>query len=52
VSIYRLAFALHLPPTKAVAEHLDISQGSAEQAVIAARAGGRLPETDQGRPKV
>jgi hypothetical protein len=49
VSIYRLAYALHLPPTKTVADHLDISQKSAEQAVIAARTAGRLPATEQGR---
>jgi hypothetical protein len=51
VFIYQLAYALHLPPTKTVADHLDISQKSAEQAVIAARAAGRLPATEQGRAK-
>jgi hypothetical protein len=51
VSIYRLAFALHLPPTKTVSDRIGISQGSAEQAVIAARAAGRLPATEQGRAK-
>jgi hypothetical protein len=50
-SIYRLAYALHLPPTATVADRLGISQGAAEQAVIVARAAGRLPETQQGKAK-
>jgi hypothetical protein len=51
VSIYKLAYALHLPPTKSVSDRMGISQGSAEQAVIAARAAGRLPATEQGKAR-
>ncbi len=51
VSIYKLAYALHLPPTATVADRLGISQGSAEQRVVEARAAGRLPATEQGRAR-
>jgi hypothetical protein len=51
VAIYRLAYALHLPPTATVADRLGISQGAAEQRVIEARNANRLPATEQGRAK-
>ncbi len=51
VSLYRVAYALHLPPTATVAECLNMTQGAAEQAVISARRAGALPATEQGRAK-
>jgi hypothetical protein len=51
VAVYRAAWACHVPPTQAVAEAFGISVKAAEQRVIAARADGRLPETQQGKAK-
>jgi hypothetical protein len=46
--VYREALRYREPPTKAVAEHFDISHGGASNLVSRARAAGLLPPTSPG----
>jgi hypothetical protein len=51
VSVYRAAWACHVPPTQAVANAFGLTTGAAEQRVIAARKEGLLPQTEQGKAR-
>lgn len=51
VRVYRAAFNDHRPPTKAVAEHFNVSRGTASAWVAQARASGLLPPTSPGAPQ-
>lgn len=48
-AVYRLAFAAHQPPVKAVAEHFGIPASTAGKKVMAARKAGFLPPTTRGK---